>query len=414
MNYYEEFGIPPDALAAKIRQVYKTLARLLHPDAQPDEALKALAERQMMRLNGMLDTLLDPEKRRAYDESLFEASHPPSLPPAEAARGFHDMGRFQRMRLRLQAVRERAVLAAGVNCAGDWPGLMQFALRQWFWILTGLVVVGVGMWCVGAKDSPVAEVAQAGAPSASVAEKPPSATPAVRTEGTRASRGAAAPDAGDSELGRVPAELLPGTNDQQSPQGRVPLQTIEPPPVNVPAARADTASGDRQSPQNRVPLRTTDAPPVNVAAVRAGTVGEVESQRANSGGPDAGVQQTSWAGRWFYVPQLEDAVDPSLYAPSYIELVLVEEHGNLVGNYRARYKVPNQALSSEVGFRMEGKATSGNSVKVVWASDQGAKGEVELTLRSSDLLKVTWWTTLFGRGAALSSGTATLVRQRAH
>ena len=414
MNYYEELGIPPDAPAAKIRQVYKTLARLLHPDAQPDEALKAMAERQMMRLNGMLDTLLDPENRRAYDESLFEADHPRSLPPAEAGLGFRDTRRFRRMRSRLQAIKETTVLAAGASRAGGWPGMMQAALRQWFWILTGLVIVGLGVWYVAAKDSAVAEVAPARAPSASVQEEPTHAARAAKTAALRASRGTAAPDAGDSGPGTVPAELAPDTSGQQSPQGRVPLQTIEPPPVNVPAARADTASGDRQSPQNRVPLRTSDAPPVNVPAVRAGTVSEAESQRGNSGGPGAGVQQTSWAGSWFYVPQPEDAADPSLYAPSYIELVLVEEHGNLVGNYRARYRVPNKALSSELGFRAEGAAPSGNSAKLVWASDEGAKGEVELTLSSSGLLKVTWWTTAFGRGAALSSGTATLVRQRAH
>jgi molecular chaperone DnaJ len=75
MNYYEEFGIPRDAPAAKIRHAYKTLARVLHPDAHPDEALKAMAERQMRRLNAMLETLLDPEKRRAYDASLFDAGH---------------------------------------------------------------------------------------------------------------------------------------------------------------------------------------------------------------------------------------------------------------------------------------------------------------------------------------------------
>src|ERR1039458_6198071 len=414
MNYYEEFGIRPDAPVAKIRQAYKTLARLVHPDAQSDEALKAMAERQMVRLNGMLDTLLDPDKRRAYDESLVEADHPRSLPPAEVGRGFPDTRRIQRMRSRLQTIKETSILAAGASRAGGWPGVMQAALRQWFWILTGLVIVGLGVWYVAAKDSAAAEVAPARAPSASVPEEPPHPARTVKTPALRASRGTAAPDAGDSGPGAVPAELAPGTSDQQSPQGRVPLQTIEPPPVNVPAARADTASGDRQSSQNRVPLRTSDAPPLNLPAARADTVSEVESQRANSGGAGTGVQQISWAGSWFYVPQPEDAADPSLYAPSYIELVLVEEHGNLVGHYRARYKVPNQALSSEVGFRIEGTAQSGNSSKLVWASDEGAKGEVELTLRSSNLLKMTWWTTALGRRAALTSGTATLVRQRAH
>jgi len=44
MNYYEELGIRQDAALEEIRQAYKLLARLLHPDAQPDARLKAMAE----------------------------------------------------------------------------------------------------------------------------------------------------------------------------------------------------------------------------------------------------------------------------------------------------------------------------------------------------------------------------------
>jgi len=40
MNYYEELGIRQDAALEEIRQAYKLLARLLHPDAQPDARLK--------------------------------------------------------------------------------------------------------------------------------------------------------------------------------------------------------------------------------------------------------------------------------------------------------------------------------------------------------------------------------------
>jgi molecular chaperone DnaJ len=82
MDYYAEFGIPRDASAA----TYKTLARVLHPDAHPDEALKGMAERQMKRLNAVLETLLDPEKRRAYDASLLEAARRRRRPPRGAGR----------------------------------------------------------------------------------------------------------------------------------------------------------------------------------------------------------------------------------------------------------------------------------------------------------------------------------------
>jgi len=297
MNYYEEFGIPRDAPAAKIRQAYKTLARVLHPDAHLDEALKAMAERQMRRLNAMQETLLDPEKRRAYDASLFDAGHRRSMPSAEMGWGGVDTRRYLLLCWRLQVMRERAVLAAVARHAGLWTSLMQAVRRHWFWILTGLMMAGAGVWYVAARDSAVVEVAPA-----------ETATPA-------------------------------------------------------------------------------------------------ESSRANSGGARA----ETWAGNWAYVSR----PDADRNAPSYAELRLVEEHGNLTGNYRARYRTPNQALPAEVGFRAEGKAPSGNSAILVWTSDDGAQGEVELTLRTYDLMKVTWRTTASGARAALTAGTATLVRQRA-
>jgi len=300
MNYYEEFGIPRDAPVAKIRQAYKTLARMLHPDAHSDEAVKAMAERQMRRLNAMLDTLMDPDQRRAYDASLSEATHRRRLPPAEAGRGNSDAHRYLSLSWRLQMIRERSVLAAGARHAGDRPGLMRAAQRHWLWILTGLMMAGTGVWYVTAKDS----AAVSGAP-------------------------------------------------------------------------AETAS-------------------------------QAESPRANSGGAGAGT----WAGNWVYASQPEDAADAGPSAPSYSELLLVEEHGKLTGAYRAQYRIGSQALPEEVKFRAEGAAPSGNSAKLVWASADGAKGEVELALSSSDVMKVTWWTTASGPRAGLTSGAATLVRQR--
>ena len=151
MNYYEEFGLPRDASAAKIRQAYKTLARVLHPDALPDEELKGMAERQMKRLNAMLETLLDADKRRAYDASLLESGHRRRVPPAEAGRGRVDARRYLRLCWRLQVIRERTVLAAGARRTGGRQRLMEAALRHWFWILTGLMIAGTGLWYVAGK-----------------------------------------------------------------------------------------------------------------------------------------------------------------------------------------------------------------------------------------------------------------------
>jgi len=70
MNYYEELGLSPSASAEEIRQAYKELVRLLHPDQQQDEALRRAAERQMKRLNQVVAVLSDPDERQRYDLSV--------------------------------------------------------------------------------------------------------------------------------------------------------------------------------------------------------------------------------------------------------------------------------------------------------------------------------------------------------
>ena len=54
MNYYEELGVSCDCSTEELHRAYKTLARLMHPDGQVDEKLRAMAERQMTRLNEIL------------------------------------------------------------------------------------------------------------------------------------------------------------------------------------------------------------------------------------------------------------------------------------------------------------------------------------------------------------------------
>jgi hypothetical protein len=72
MDFYEELGVSPLASEIEIRQSYKRLTLLLHPDQQQNPELRALAEGQMKRLNEMAEILTDPERRRAYNQSLCE------------------------------------------------------------------------------------------------------------------------------------------------------------------------------------------------------------------------------------------------------------------------------------------------------------------------------------------------------
>jgi hypothetical protein len=92
MNYYEELAVAQDASPEEIHQAYRALARVLHPDNHSDPKLKSAAERQMIRLNEILSTLTDQEKRRKYNGSLCnkltvsEIVQPAPLPPSRLLR----------------------------------------------------------------------------------------------------------------------------------------------------------------------------------------------------------------------------------------------------------------------------------------------------------------------------------------
>jgi DnaJ domain len=83
LNYYDDLGVDPDASPEEIRDAYRTLVRLLHPDQQTDPALKRAAEGQMRRINRSYEVLCEPEGRRRYDA---ERSPPPQRPGPIAIR----------------------------------------------------------------------------------------------------------------------------------------------------------------------------------------------------------------------------------------------------------------------------------------------------------------------------------------
>jgi hypothetical protein len=89
MDHYEELGVAQKASTEEIRQAYKHLIRLLHPDRSGDEPSRRLAEIQTKRLNAILAVLTHPERREEYDRTLaggVRHAGIPCLPPPPATR----------------------------------------------------------------------------------------------------------------------------------------------------------------------------------------------------------------------------------------------------------------------------------------------------------------------------------------
>ncbi len=64
-DHYQTLGVSRQAGEKQIRQAFRRLARQHHPDVNPGNAE---AERRFKEINAAYEVLLDPEKRRKYDQ----------------------------------------------------------------------------------------------------------------------------------------------------------------------------------------------------------------------------------------------------------------------------------------------------------------------------------------------------------
>ena len=353
MTYYEELGVRQDAPLEDIRQAYKLLARLLHPDNQVEPALQPIAQRQMQRLVEVVAVLSDPGKRSQYDEMLAMRNN------------------------RLPAQCRRQAISASVppRWRESNNRAAELALRHWFWILNGLFVVTFGTWAFvqgnpGAADH--SRVQSGGWQGTSMAHQSSQKKSSQRTNQPQRQRTSVIVNSSPALAAEgIPITELPPLTPPKPLLFPPATETIPPTLLTFPELPAESAK-----PQDMAPL----------------------------------PKVSSFAGRWLYSPQPGDVSERGMYSAVYVELLLAEHAGELMGDYRARYNVPDRAVSPEVTFTIRGEAGSATSGKVSWRSDDNAKGQAEMTLRAPDVLNINWWTTEFGRHATLGSGTAALIR----
>lgn len=337
MTYYEEFCVRQDASVEEIRQAYRMLIRILHPDIQEDSRLKILAECQVKRLGELAAILVNPQRRQKYDDSLSRA---------------------HRMLV-------HSTVPVEIGIAQIWKGAQRFTSHHWFGILIGMTVVALVLWNGTSRYT-----------NDALSEAAP--------------RGEAAMEAHPSHPVLVPRE---------------PVKNALPP--NTPLGRHGRAYGV----ETPFPLAKQEQVEASIAAAN-----EIAPANRIAASPKTIIllapAPQPFAGRWLYSPG-SDATEPGQYAARYVEFVLVEEGDRLVGDYRALYKITDQAVSSEVAFRVFGWVPPvGASATLSWTSHAGGTGMAKLKLQAPGVMHLTWWTTQFGRQAVLASGTAVLLRQQ--
>lgn len=357
LNFYDELGIEPCATPEQIRDSFRALVRIVHPDHQTDEQLKEIAETQMRKLNRIYATLSDPEKRRRYDQTLEKSFGPTIVMSPESA-------------LNMSRLAGRMA----------WVGAV-------FVTVVGLI------WL--ASDSPAAR--QAGTAD--------NGGPAVAGSPSGKGSGATAEEVAQlrTELQHLRAEHDLALRELARLKG-VPAK---------PSSRANPDSPPENPPA--LPTTLTELPspvtPGGAALINLTPPGRTALSKPAAPPAPAAAQTRSFAGFWFYMKEFNPKAKAStLYPPEFIELTLTEQGGTVKGRYRSRYKIVDRAISPDVSFEFAGNPVAG-TVTAPWSGPGGSKGEITLKMPSENSLKVDWSTTELGSFQGLVNGTATLTRR---
>ena len=354
ITFYDELGVAPNATQEQIRDSFRALVRILHPDHQTDEQLKEIAERQMRKLNRIYAVLSDAEKRRRYNESLAD----------------EDLGRT-------------IILSPNSNVN------VRRLMERIAWIAALTLVVITLLWL--SSEDPAASQSQSS--EKSIRKSPPQSPP---------------PGTQSAELAKIRSELhlmqmerdaalLELTRLRAAPPGALPKWT----PRWTPAAPVTVAAVP-------VPTAMTELPPTPQPALALPA--PVPSRLLQPQKP-ASATLRPFSGFWFYMkPATTQHGKTTLYPPEFIETTITEQNGTIRGRYRSRYKIVDRAISPDVSFEFAG-LVSGSTVVCPWTGPGGAKGELTLKIAGDNSMLVDWSATELGSIQGLITGTATLTRR---
>lgn len=291
VTYYEELGVPTTASQEEIREAYKQLARLLHPDTLQNPQQRKVAECQMRRLNAVYETLSHLEQRRTYDLTLQPPGQLESLDPVEEPTGW----RWVLLKLRGP---DGAWIGAGVIVAA---------------MLLYTLIDNSGHGRLPANPAPV--LAQDAKPLQQVKSEP----------------------------------------ERKKPEALDPLVTQLRRRIEDLTAERDAALQRNAQLEGKIrDLARRQEPTLNAALPAGRPPPPAPDLGAYRNLPGPPPESPGIAGTWYFAKTRSNAAS-DLYPPEYIEAIIHEENGALAGRYRARYVVSDRAISPEVSFQFRGK-----------------------------------------------------------
>lgn len=362
ITYYEELGLAPDASPQEIRDAFRLIVRILHPDHQTDPQLREVAEKQMRKLNRVYAVLSDPEKRLEYDATLEGA------PVQAVALNPSPLPWFRRHLAKL-----------------PWAAAILLSASVLIWLA---VDFGPGNQSRPAESNTVPVTTTA---------------PAHEAAPNRVQSSALKRD--EAEIARLLAELKTANAERDDAVQKLDSALASAETTVPPASSSNSGNWPIEStaPPSSASLTITELPSAPKTTSAAAIVPA-----------PARIQRTPnrrLSGFWFYAKPTDGQKNKnkSLYLPEYIEATINEDGGGIHGRYRSRFLIADRAISPEVDFTFSG-TLNGTQCSCQWSGAGGARGELTLKLTGDNSMRIDWIASDLG-SLGLGSGTAVLTRR---